>query len=60
MAELLARKPSAVIGTSIGAIGIEAAQQRLRSVLIFCNSPQMMQSRPISSSPPHSSVTNVG
>jgi chromate reductase len=36
-----ARKPSAVIGTSPGAIGTAIAQQQLRSVLSFCNSPQM-------------------
>jgi chromate reductase len=36
-----ARKPSAVIGTSPGAIGTAVAQQHLRSVLGFCNSPQM-------------------
>ena len=35
------RKPSAVIGTSTGAIGTVVAQQNLRSVLSFCNSPQM-------------------
>jgi chromate reductase len=35
------RKPSAVIGTSPGAIGTTIAQQHLRSVLGFCNSPQM-------------------
>ena len=35
------RKPSAVIGTSPGAIGTAVAQQALRSVLSFCNSPQM-------------------
>ncbi len=35
------RKPSAVIGTSPGAIGTAVAQQSLRSVLSFCNSPQM-------------------
>jgi chromate reductase len=34
-------KPSAVIGTSPGAIGTAVAQQSLRSVLSFCNSPQM-------------------
>jgi len=34
-------KPSAVIGCSIGAIGTAVAQQSLRSVLSFCNSPQM-------------------
>ena len=36
-----ARKPSAVIGTSPGAIGTAVAQQHLRSLLGFCNSPQM-------------------
>jgi chromate reductase len=36
-----ARKPSAVIGTSPGAIGTAVAQQNLRSILSFCNSPQM-------------------
>ncbi|WP_403020830.1 NADPH-dependent FMN reductase [Salinibacterium sp. GXW1014] len=36
-----ARKPSAVIGASIGAIGTAVAQQNLRSVLSFCDSPQM-------------------
>jgi len=36
-----ARKPSAVIGASPGAIGTAVAQQSLRSVLSFCNSPQM-------------------
>jgi chromate reductase len=35
------RKPSAVIGASPGAIGTAVAQQDLRSVLSFCNSPQM-------------------
>jgi chromate reductase len=35
------RKPSAVIGTSPGAIGTAVGQQHLRSVLGFCNSPQM-------------------
>ena len=35
------RKPSAVIGTSPGKIGTAVAQQHLRSVLSFCNSPQM-------------------
>ena len=35
------RKPSAVIGTSPGAIGTAVAQQSLRAVLSFCNSPQM-------------------
>src|SRR5690349_15408511 len=36
-----ARKPSAVIGASPGAIGTAVGQQHLRSVLGFCNSPQM-------------------
>ena len=36
-----ARKPSAVIGTSPGAIGTAVAQQHLRGLLSFCNSPQM-------------------
>jgi chromate reductase len=36
-----ARKPSAVIGTSPGSIGTALAQQSLRAVLSFCNSPQM-------------------
>lgn len=36
-----ARKPSGVIGMSPGAIGTAVAQQSLRSVLSFCNSPQM-------------------
>lgn len=36
-----ARIPSGVIGTSPGAIGTAVAQQQLRSVLGFCNSPQM-------------------
>ncbi len=35
------RKPSAVIGASPGAIGTAVAQQHLRSLLSFCNSPQM-------------------
>jgi chromate reductase len=34
-------KPSAVIGASPGSIGTAVAQQNLRSVLSFCNSPQM-------------------
>ena len=33
--------PAAVIGASIGSIGTAVAQQSLRSVLSFCNSPQM-------------------
>lgn len=36
-----ARKPSAVIGASPGAIGTAVAQQSLRSVLGFLNAPQM-------------------
>jgi len=35
------RKPSAIIGTSIGAIGTAIAQTHLRGVLSFCNSPLM-------------------
>jgi chromate reductase len=35
------RKPAAVIGASPGAIGTAIAQQQLRSVLSFCNAPQM-------------------
>ncbi len=35
------RKPSAVIGASTGKIGTAIAQQQLKSVLSFCNSPQM-------------------
>lgn len=38
---VFARKPSAVIGTSIGAIGTAIGQQHLRSVLGFLNAPQM-------------------
>src|ERR1043166_5842953 len=34
------RKPSAVIGTSPGKIGTAVAQQHLRSMMAFCNSPQ--------------------
>jgi chromate reductase len=36
-----ARKPSAVIGTSPGKIGTAVAQQHLRSIMAFCNSPLM-------------------
>jgi chromate reductase len=36
-----ARKPSATIGTSPGMIGTAIAQQHLKSILTFCNSPQM-------------------
>ena len=35
------RKPTAVIGTSPGKIGTALAQQHLRSILGFCNSPLM-------------------
>jgi len=35
------RKPSAVIGASPGKIGTAIGQQHLRSILGFCNSPQM-------------------
>ena len=34
-------KPSAVIGASPGKIGTAVGQQHLRSILAFCNSPQM-------------------
>ena len=36
-----ARKPSATIGTSPGKIGTAVAQQHLRSIMPFCNSPLM-------------------
>ncbi|UHQ18274.1 NAD(P)H-dependent oxidoreductase [Lysobacter sp. KIS68-7] len=36
-----ARKPSGLIGTSPGSIGTAVAQQQLRGVLCFCNSPLM-------------------
>jgi chromate reductase len=36
-----ARKPSGIIGTSPGKIGSAVAQQHLRSILAFCNSPLM-------------------
>lgn len=36
-----AHKPSAVIGASPGALGTALAQQSLRGVLCFCDSPQM-------------------
>jgi chromate reductase len=35
------RKPSAVIGATPGALGTAIAQQHLRSLLGYCNSPQM-------------------
>lgn len=34
-------KPSAVIGTSIGAVGTAVAQQHLRSILSFLASPEL-------------------
>jgi chromate reductase len=37
----LAHKPSGVIGASTGAIGTAVAQQHLRGMLAFLNSPQM-------------------
>jgi chromate reductase len=37
----LARKPTATIGASPGAIGTAVGQQHLKSILSFCNSPQM-------------------
>ena len=36
-----AGRPSAVIGASPGRIGTAVAQQNLRSILSYCNSPQM-------------------
>jgi chromate reductase, NAD(P)H dehydrogenase (quinone) len=36
-----ARKPAAMIGASIGKIGTAVAQQHLKSVLSFCDAPQM-------------------
>lgn len=36
-----ARKPSAIIGASTGKIGTAVMQSSLRSVLAFCNSPQL-------------------
>jgi chromate reductase, NAD(P)H dehydrogenase (quinone) len=50
-----ARKPTGVIGTSPGAIGTALAQQSLRGVLCYCNSPLMNRSKPTSSSSPGSS-----
>jgi len=38
-----AHKPSGVIGTSPGAIGTAVAQQHLRSILSFVNSPELAQ-----------------
>jgi chromate reductase, NAD(P)H dehydrogenase (quinone) len=35
-------KPSAIIGASPGKIGTAVAQQHLRSILAYCNSPQLM------------------
>lgn len=35
------RKPSGVMGASTGSIGTAVAQQHLRSILSYCNSPQM-------------------
>jgi chromate reductase len=35
------RKASAIIGASTGKIGTAVGQQHLRSILSFCNSPQM-------------------
>ena len=38
-----AKKPSAVIGASTGQVGTAVAQQHLRSILSFVNSPEMAQ-----------------
>ncbi len=35
------RKPSGIVGASIGSIGTAVAQQSLKSVMAFCNSPLM-------------------
>jgi len=35
------RKPSGIIGASVGKIGTAVAQAHLRSILAFCNSPLM-------------------
>lgn len=35
------RKPAAIIGASTGKIGTAVAQQHLRSILAYCNSPLM-------------------
>jgi len=40
-ANSFASKPSAVIGASPGTLGTAVAQQNLRSILNYCNSPQM-------------------
>ena len=37
----ITRKPSAVIGASPGRLGTAIAQQHLRSILMYCNSPQL-------------------
>ena len=37
----LSRRPCAMIGASTGKLGTAIAQQNLRSVLSFCNAPQM-------------------
>lgn len=42
-ANSFAHKPSAVIGTSPGAIGTAVGQQHLRSILSFVNSPELAQ-----------------
>lgn len=38
-----AKKPSAVIGASIGGIGTAVGQQHLRSILSYVNSPELAQ-----------------
>jgi chromate reductase len=40
-ANAFTRKPTAIIGTSTGAIGTAIAQSHLRSILAFCNAPLM-------------------
>ena len=56
----LTRKPTAVIGVSPGAIGTAVAQQSLRSVLGFCNPPQINAPRPTFSSHPDSASPDAG
>ncbi|WP_345763943.1 NADPH-dependent FMN reductase [Diaminobutyricibacter sp. McL0608] len=62
---VIARKATAVIGASPGAIGTAVAQQGLRSILSFLNAPQMNSPEAyISARPglitPEGEVTNAG
>jgi chromate reductase len=45
-----ARKPSAIIGASIGGIGTAVMQSNMRAVLSFLDSPQLNAPRPTSTS----------